>query len=315
MCFNHSHQSHSVKSDKSEQGSIISKPDEPAQGRRVFVKTLAGGGAAAALASCTTNPVTGRSQFVGLAPSGDALDNMAAASWADLKQETPTTNDPRYTRRLRNIGGRISRGAGRANQSWDYAVFDEDTKNAFVLPGNRVGFYKGMMDFTDNDDQIAGIMGHEVGHVAASHARERMSMQIASQGAVLGGALIGSSVFSGKCDNVSSAQRNSCLEGANRNTQMLVSALGLGSQIGVILPYSRKHETESDLLGVNYMHKAGYDPYEAVRLWEKMAADNPNRQPEFMSTHPDPANRAQVLNDYIQRQERMGSQGFRNINT
>ena len=313
MCFNHSHHSHSEIKDISKQTGA--KVKKPTSGRRNFVKALAGGGAAAAIASCTTNPVTGRSQFVGLAPSGAELDNMAAASWADMKQETPTTNDPRYTQRLRNIGSRISRGAGRADQTWDYAVFDEETKNAFVLPGNRVGFYKGMMDFADNDDQIAGIMGHEVGHVAASHARERMSMQIASQGAVLGGSLIGSSLFAGKCDNVPAAQRNSCMQGANRNTQMLVSALGIGSQIGIILPYSRKHETESDLLGVNYMHKSGYDPYQAVRLWEKMAADNPNRQPEFMSTHPDPASRAQVLSDYISRQERMGSQGFTNINT
>ena len=105
------------------------------------------------------------------------------------------------------------------------------------------------------------------------------------------------------------------MEGANRNTQMLVSALGLGSQIGIVLPYSRKHETESDLLGVNYMHKSGYDPDQAVRLWEKMAADTPSRQPAFLSTHPDPADRARVLSEYIQRQERMGSQGFRNINT
>ncbi|CAM3776505.1 M48 family metallopeptidase [Litorimonas haliclonae] len=314
MCFNHSqtHSPNSLVSKASSKGSI---QETNVQNRRGFVKALAGGGAAAALASCTTNPVTGRSQFVGLAPSGAELDNMAAASWADLKQETPTTNDPRYTRRLRNIGSRISRGAGRADQTWDYAVFDEDTKNAFVLPGNRVGFYTGMMDFADNDDQIAGIMGHEVGHVAASHARERMSMQIASQGAVLGGTLIGSSVFSGKCKNMAAAQRRSCLQGANRNTQMLVTALGLGSQIGIVLPYSRKHETESDLLGVNYMHKSGYDPNQAVRLWEKMAADTPSRQPAFLSTHPDPADRARVLSEYIQRQERMGSQGFRNINT
>ena len=283
MCFNHTH-AHTENSVLLKTDTLSSPQGAKGKGRRGFVKAIVGGGAVAALASCTTNPVTGRSQFVGLAPSGAELDNMAAASWADLKKETPITNDPRYTQRLKNIGGRISRGAGRANQSWDYAVFDEDTKNAFVLPGNRVGFYKGMMDFADNDDQIAGIMGHEVGHVAASHARERMSMQMASQGAVLGGSLIGSSVFSGKCNNMAAAQRSSCLDGANRNTQMLVSALGIGSQIGIVLPYSRKHETESDLLGVNYMHKSGYDPTQAVRLWEKMAADTPSRQPAFLST-------------------------------
>jgi len=315
MCFNHSHHAHTSTADLSEVGNTDLKAKGQAPGRRTFVKTLAGGGAAAALASCTTNPATGRSQFIGLAPGGSELDTMAAASWADLKQETPTTNDPRYTRRLRNVGSRISRGAGRANQSWEYAVFDTDTKNAFVLPGNRVGFYKGMMDFTDNDDQIGGIMGHEVGHVAAAHARERMSLQTASQVAVAGGSILGSSVLTGRCNNMAGAQKSSCLDGANRNAQMLVTALGLGAQFGVVLPYSRKHESEADLLGVNYMQKAGYDPHQAVTLWEKMAADNPNRQPEFMSTHPDPANRARAISDYITRQERMGSQGFQNINT
>lgn len=316
MCFNHTAEAKKPVLSVSVEDPTRESPDSE---RRGFVKNLAAGGAIAAtgsaLASCATNPETGRKQFVGLAPGGASLSNMAAASWAELKQKTPTSNDPRYTRRLRNIGNRISRGANRADQKWDYAVFDTDTKNAFVLPGNRVGFYKGMMDFTDNDDQIAGIMGHEVGHVAGEHARERMSLQMASQAAVVGGAVLGSSQFSKRCRNVPAAQQRSCMNNANRNAQMLVQALGLGAQIGLVLPYSRKHESESDLLGVNYMHKAGYNPYQAVRLWEKMAADNPRRQPEFLSTHPDPSNRARNINDYIKRQEKMGSQGFKNINT
>ena len=309
MCFNHT---------------THNKPNTveikaPSPERRKVITGLASGGALVAasggLSSCATNAATGRKQFVGLAPGGAALSNMAAASWTEMKQKTPTSNDPRYTNRLRNIGGRISRGAGRSDQKWDYAVFDTEAKNAFVLPGNRVGFYKGMMDFTDNDDQIAGIMGHEVGHVAGEHARERMSLQMASQVAVVGGSVLGSSALKRRCNRVAANQRQACLNGANRNAQLMVQALGLGAQIGLVLPYSRKHESESDLLGVNYMHKAGYNPYEAVRLWEKMAANNPNRQPEFLSTHPDPANRARTISDYITRQEKMGSQGFKNINT
>lgn len=309
MCFNHT--THNTTK--------TAKDTVPSQGRRKLVTGLASGGALVAasggLTSCATNAATGRKQFIGFAPGGAALSNMAAASWTEMKQKTPTSNDPRYTNRLRNIGGRISRGAGRSNQKWDYAVFDTEDKNAFVLPGNRVGFYKGMMDFTDNDDQIAGIMGHEVGHVAGEHARERMSLQMASQVAVVGGSVLGSAALKGRCNKVPANQRQSCLSGANRNAQMMVQALGLGAQIGLVLPYSRKHESESDLLGVNYMHKASYDPYQAVKLWEKMAANNPNRQPEFLSTHPDPANRAQTIHDYIKRQEKMGSQGFKNINT
>jgi len=85
--------------------------------------------------------------------------------------------------------------------------------------------------------------------------------------------------------------------------------------LGVTLPYSRKHETESDLLGANYMYHAGYDPYESVKLWEKMAAASPSRQPTILSTHPAPADRAEVLRNYIGRQEKAGSQGFRDIRT
>ena len=306
MCFNHG---------------IVPQPKkivEPSLSRRNVLHGLAAGGAltsAAGLSSCATNSETGRKQFLAFAPGEAALGDAAAASWDQLKTQTPTSQDPRYTGRLKTIGNRISRGAGRGDQAWDYAVFDTDTLNAFVLPGNRVGFYKGMMDFADNDDQIAGIMGHEVGHVAGSHARERYSLQVASQAAVAGTAVLGGVGLSRRCNSVPAEQRNSCLSNANRNTQYLVQAIGLGTQIGLVLPYSRRHETESDLLGANYAYKSGYDPYQSVKLWEKMAANNPNRPPEFLSTHPDPSNRAQRLHDYIKRQEDLGSQGFNDIRT
>ena len=305
MCMNHC-------------GNTDTHEDKDMIARRNLVQALGAGAVitvAPSLASCATNAETGRKQFVGLAPGSAQLGQMAAASWAEMKAKTPTSTDPRYTGRLRNIGNRISRGANRSKQSWDYAVFDSADKNAFVLPGNRVGFYKGMMDFADNDDQIAGIMGHEVGHVAGQHARERMSLQMGTQVAVMGGSILGSSQLSKKCKSLTGASRNNCLQSANRNSQLLVQALGLGAMIGVVLPYSRKHEAESDKLGVNYMHKAGYETQQSVKLWEKMAANSPSRQPTFLSTHPDPAWRARELDAYIRRQEKMGSQGFKNIRT
>jgi len=260
--------------------------------RRHLVQALAAGGmltvAGPALSGCSTNPETGSKQLL-LIGEGQ-LSKMAAASWAEAKQKIPTSKDPRYTTRLRNIGSRISRGANKHNEEWDYEVFDKDTKNAFVLPGNHVGFYKGMMDFTDNDDQIAAIMGHEVGHVTGRHAAERVSQQMAGQLVVVGGTIVGGSQIAKSCKKETTRERyNACMNKANRQTQMLNQALGLGFMLGVALPYSRKHESQSDLLGAKYMHKAGYNPYESVRLWEKMAADSPSRQPEFMSTHPDPA--------------------------
>lgn len=283
--------------------------------RRRLVQALGAGGVMVvtpSLSGCVTNEETGAKQL-NFGVSDAQLSKMAAASWAEAKQKTPVSTDPRYTSRLKNIGRRISRGAGKDNERWDYAVFDTDTKNAFVLPGNRVGFYKGMMDFAESDDQIAAIMGHEVGHVTGRHAKERVSQQNLGQLAIAGASILGGSQLSKKCNNMRGASRTNCLRNANSQTQMLGAALGMGLTFGIILPYSREHESQSDLLGAKYMHKAGYDPYQSVKLWEKMAEANPSRQPEFMSTHPDPARRARDLHDYIKRQEELGSQGWQSI--
>jgi len=280
--------------------------------RRKMIQALAAGGSVAVaggLAGCATNAETGASQL--LLIGENALSQAAAQSWAEAKQTQKLSTDPRYTTRLSNIGGRIARGARRDKQPWDYAVFESEQKNAFVLPGNRVGFYTGMMDFAGNDDQIAAIMGHEVGHVAGKHAAERVSTNMAGQLAVVGGTVLAGSQMTKRCNQYPDArQRNQCMRGAARNTQLLNQALGIGFMVGVTLPFSRKHESQSDLLGVRYMQRSGYKPYEAVKLWEKMAEGNQRKQPEFLSTHPDPARRARDLHNYISCQERMGSQGW-----
>jgi len=284
--------------------------------RRLLVQGLAAGTAtvvATGASGCATNPETGQKQLIMVSES--QLNQMAASSWAEAKQKQKVSTDPRYTSRLKRIGARISQGAGRADQSWDYAVFDDDQKNAFVLPGNRVGFYKGMMDFADNDSQIAAVMGHEVGHVSGRHAAERVSQQMLGGTAVKLGGAIGASKLMERCKKMDAAYRASgggmtraeyeevrkCVAGTQRQSQMLNAALGAGLMYGVILRYSRKHELEADLLGAKYMHKAGYDVMESVRLWEKMAEANPRRQPEWMSTHPDPATRAQRLREFISK--------------
>lgn len=294
---------------------LSTTPDPQALYRRQFMKYVGATGmvaASGALASCATNAETGRSQFIALAPSEEALAQAAAQSWTDVKSQTPTSNDPRYTGRLANIGARISQGAGRADQAWDYAVFDQDTKNAFVLPGNRVGFYKGMMDFAETDDQIAAIMGHEVGHVAGAHAQERYSQMMLGQLAIAGGTILAGSQLTKRCRKETTQRAyNDCMNSAGRNTQYLQAALGMGFQLGVVLPYGRRQELESDQLGAKYMAKAGYDPYQAVRLWEKMGAESTgSRGPEFLSTHPTPERRARDLSDYITAQEKLGSRGF-----
>lgn len=303
--------------------------------RRHIVQALAAGGALTiagpALSGCATNAETGSKQF--LLVGENQLSQMAASSWSEAKAKMPTTTDAGYLNRLQSIGRRIAHGAGKSEQQWDYAVFDKDSKNAFVLPGNRVGFFKGMMDFADNDDQIAAVMGHEVGHVTGKHAAERVSQQMGGQLVVGAGTAIAGSQLSKKCKSQANARiagrsRNQvsnqevyaiqneyqkCLKGASYNTQLLSAALGMGYSLGVVLPFSRKHELQSDRLGAKYMHKAGYDPYQAVRLWEKMGEASTSRTPEFMSTHPSPGRRARELDAYIRYQEKLGSQGWQNI--
>jgi len=298
--------------DHHEPTETVDKETREILNRRTMIQSLAAGGALVAtpaLTGCATNPDTGYSQLVGMV-SESQLNQMAAQSWAESKSKQKLSTDPRYLGRLKTIGGRISRGARREKQPWDYAVFDSDTKNAFVLPGNRVGFYKGMMDFADNDDQIAAVMGHEVGHVAGQHARERVSTQMAGQMGLAVGGIVGATQLGKNCKNLAGAQRSQCYQKASRNSQMLNAALGMGFTLGVVLPFSRKHESQSDLLGARYMQRAGYNPYQSVKLWEKMAENNPSRQPEFLSTHPHPSNRARDLHNYIKCQERMGSQGW-----
>jgi predicted Zn-dependent protease len=283
--------------------------------KRRMIQALAAGGlvsiAAPGLSGCVTNAETGSSQFLGLVSEG-ALNQMAAQSWAQTKAKTKVSTDPRYTNRLKNIGGRIARGSNRADQPWDYAVFDSDAKNAFVLPGNKVGFYRGMMDFADNDDQLAAVMGHEVGHVAGRHAQARVNTQMAGQLGLAVGGIAGASQMGRKCKTMGGAQQRQCYQKASRNSQLLNAAMGMGFTLGVVLPFSRAHESQSDLLGARYMQRAGYDPHQSVRLWEKMAEASPRRQPELLSTHPDPSRRARDLHNFIACQERRGSQGWGN---
>ena len=305
--------------DQHEQAELIGETDSGLKvahmSRRDILRGVATGtmlAAVPAISACTTNPETGTSQFI-LVSEGQ-LAQMAASSWADVKKQEKTLSGTSYNRKLESIGGKIATASGRGNQNWEYAVFDSETKNAFVMPGNKVGFYKGIMDFTDNDDQIAGILGHEVGHVTGRHAAERISQQMAGQAAVIGGTLYGSSQYQKRCKDMeaqyasggyTNAERQAiqkCYNDASRNTQLTQAALGAGLMVGIILPYSRRHELEADTLGAKYMYTAGYDPRQAANLWDKMAAANTNRGPSWLSTHPDPEYRAENLRRYIASQ-------------
>lgn len=254
--------------------------------RRGMIMGLASGSVFPFISGCATNLATGESQF--LLVDDATIANMSATAWTDMKAQTPQTSNSKLKGRVLNIWDRTIQGAVKQghvnpNAQWDVAVFDTDDVNAFVMPGNRVGVYRGITELTENDDQISSVLGHETGHVVGKHAEERYSVGVAAQIGLMAGQIA-----------VASSEELSKYGSA-------IGALGGAAvQFGVILPYSRKHELQADKLGVDYMHNAGYDVKQSVRLWELMGAQSQGqRPPEFMSTHPDPDRRAAELRNYI----------------
>ncbi len=270
-------------------GEVLKDAPRIRMSRRGIIKGLACGSVIPIVTNCTTNPETGQSQL--LLFGEEQIAGMAVSAWSDMKAQTPVTSDSALRNRVMNIWGNVADGAtaasasGRAwnQEDWDVAVFDTDDVNAFVMPGNKVGVFRGITELTENDDQISSVLGHELGHVAGRHASERMSVSMVSQAALVAG-------------SIAIAQTETGRKYGNE-----IAALGGAAlQFGVLLPYSRGHELQADKLGVDYMHKAGYDVKEAPRLWDLMDAKSAGqRPPEFMSTHPDPGRRRDELINYI----------------
>jgi predicted Zn-dependent protease len=156
---------------------------------------------------------------------------------------------------------------------WEYNLVDSKEVNAWCMPGGKIVVYTGLLPITQNEAALAVVMGHEISHALAQHGSERMSQGLVQQ---LGGVAL------------SVALANKSPEAQN----LFMTAYGVGSQVGVMLPFSRKDEYEADQLGLNYTAMAGYNPQEAINLWKRMeAASSGNRPPEFLSTHPSEGNR------------------------
>jgi predicted Zn-dependent protease len=230
---------------------------------------------AALLAACATAP-TGRTQL--MIVSDAEMSRMGAAAFDQIKSQGKVANDPRRERYVRCIADALiaELPSPWREQNWEVALMADDSANAFALPGGKVGVNTGLLKVATTPDQVAAVVGHELGHVVAKHGAERMSQQLAAQGAMAAAAVAGAA-------------------SGNDNAQAL-ALLGIGATVGVLLPYSRLHESEADELGQRYMAAAGFDPRAAATLWENMQADaGGSRPPALLSTHPDPARRAERL--------------------
>ncbi len=255
--------------------------------RRDLVRGLAAGTVVAFTAGCSYNSALGRDQL--LMVSEADLIQLSISAWTETLKTEQRSDDPVLNRRVRRVGHEIVTAAGRGNQAWEYAVFENKEANAFVLPGNKVGVNTGLFKAIENDDQLAAVLGHEAAHVTAQHAAERYSQGMAAQ---LGMAAA----------NLAMAQTDL------GHQKELVGALGLGVQFGVLMPFSRQHELEADRIGVDYMHAAGFEPVQALKLWQNMAS-NPGKSkpPQWLSTHPSDETRISALQAYLTQRGWMGT--------
>jgi predicted Zn-dependent protease len=237
----------------------------------------------ALIAGCATAPETGRRQVLLVSPSQEAQLGMQA--FDEIKRDERVIARGKDAEMVRQVGQRIARVAQLPNAQWEFVLFDDDSPNAFALPGGKVGIYKGILPITQNEAGLATVMGHEDAHAVARHSAERMSQGLLAQ--------IGGSVLSAALGSEASVTKD-----------MVMQAYGLGAQYGVMLPYSRIQELEADELGMLYMARAGFDPAEAIAFWKRFAAYNAKRggkPPEFLSTHPLDARRIAQLEQLLPR--------------
>lgn len=222
--------------------------------------------------ACAVNPFTGN-KTLALVPNSQILP-MAFQQYDEFLDTHEVVTGTSDAQMVKNVGQKIARAAKLyldangykdylKNYRWEFNLIQNEAANAWALPGGKVVVFTGILPIANNESMVAAIMGHEIAHALANHGQQRMS---AGQLQQLGAAA-GSVVF-------------------EENQQIFATAYGLGSQLGVMLPFSRSHETQADKIGLTLMAIAGYDPQAAVNLWQRMAAQGGGAPPEFLSTHP-----------------------------
>jgi predicted Zn-dependent protease len=241
------------------------------------------------LAACATVPITGRRQLSLISDS--EMNAMSFTEYDKVLAESKLSKDATATAQVKRVGAKIQGAVEKyfqqqgqsqqlAGYEWEFSLIESDEANAWCMPGGKVAFYTGILPFTRDDTGLAVVMGHEVAHAIAHHGGERMSQQMALQ---LGGLALSEAVSSKP----------------EQTRNLWMGAFGLGAQVGVMLPFSRSHESEADRLGLIFMAMAGYNPQEAPKFWERMSANGGAAPPEFLSTHPSDATRIRQLNEYM----------------
>jgi predicted Zn-dependent protease len=254
--------------------------------RKVFNSVLAIIALNVICQECTVVPLTGRKQL-NLVPESEMI-SMSLTSYSDFLKENPLSKDKPNTEMVKKVGSDISAAVIKyfadnnlsdrlAGYQWEFNLVKNDTtQNAWCMPGGKVVVYSGLLPITKDRNGLAVVLSHEIAHAVARHGNERMSQELLVQ-------------FGGIALNEAIKEKPEETKG------IFNTAYGIGSQLGVILPYSREHELEADKLGLIFMAMAGYDPQTAIAFWERMAAMGGSKPPEFLSTHPSDATRIKKI--------------------
>lgn len=226
--------------------------------------------------SCSSVPITGRKQLTLI--SDNQILSMSSESYTEFKKTHKISTDAKNSQMVKDVGLKIQKSVeqyfAQNNMSknlegynWEFNLIEEDTVNAWCMPGGKVVVYTGILPLTKDETGLAVVMGHEIAHAVANHGNERMSQGMVAQ---YGGVAL-----------------NEVLKAKAPGTKdIFMQSYGVTTQVGVLLPYSRKHETEADHLGLIFMAMAGYNPNEAIAFWQRMSQLSSKKAPEFLSTHP-----------------------------
>ena len=241
------------------------------------------------LTACATVPITGRRQLSLMSQA--ELVGMAASDYEQFVSESTVSGDDEARGRVADVGGRVSLATSeflRENgmeyelslYDWEFQLIEDEAANAFCMPGGKIVVFTGLLPIAETDAGLAVVVAHEVAHAIANHSGERMSQLLLAQ---LGGMALSKAIE----------------EKPKETKDLAMLAYGIGSQVAVLLPYSRRHESEADRIGLVLMAKAGYDPRAALEFWQRMAAQSEGQPPEFLSTHPAHSTRIEDIRTHM----------------
>ena len=224
-------------------------------------------------------PLTGRSQLIDITREQESA--LGLQTYQQVLSESRVLQSGQAVDLVREIGYRLAKVVeDDPGFDWEFNVIESEQANAFALPGGKVAVYTGILPIVENVNGLSAVMGHEIAHAIARHGAERMAHQ--------------------KLVQYGSMAASMALGSMDIGTQrMVMGALGMGAQYGVLLPFSRKHESEADFMGLIYLARACYDPREAPKIWERMAENSTGQPQEFMSSHPSHETRIQQLNEWM----------------